>query len=371
MGGASGVDGDAKTLDAEDLWAMPPNDRSKVLFETFQTGYEEAKAKASNKASKSGNVDLTEAAKKKIFVSALIRVLGRRFFIAGFIARFVNSSLQFTFPIFLAAIITYIETGEIFGYDVSATPNLGYALAAGLGLAMMGKAVCENAYFHVAIRGGWQMRSAVTAAVYQKSLRLSAAARQEKTLGEMVNFMQIDGMKLEMFAPQIHVLWDGIYQIVGYMAVLINYIGASALVGLVVMVLSMPLQLIIMKRLFGMNRIMAKHTDARVKVVNEALQGMQCVKMYSWEDNFFELDYGPPDQRDRPPQEADVPPCVFARLHGRRARILLRRQLPRVCPHRRGGARLDSLCGACGVWAASLSSAILSHGVCAACSSKG
>ncbi len=265
-----------KTLDQDDLWAVPPNDKSKRVYATFQAAYDEASAKEN-------------ATKKGIFVSALIGVLGKRFFIFGFLARFLNSSLQFTFPIFLSAVIEYIEDGAIFGNDVSHSPNLGYVVAAGLGLAMVGKAICENAYFHIAIRGGWQMRSAVTAAVYQKSLRLSAAARQEKTLGEMVNYMQIDGMKLEMFAPQIHVLWDGIYQIIGYMAVLITYIGPSALVGLVVMVLSMPLQLIIMKRLFGMNRIMAKHTDARVKVVNEALQGMQCVKMYSWEENFLNL----------------------------------------------------------------------------------
>ena len=53
------------------------------------------------------------------------------------------------------------------------------------------------------------------------------------------------------------------------------------------MIFSMPIQLIIMKRLFGLNRIMVKHTDARVKVSNEAMMGMQCLKMYSWEDQFI------------------------------------------------------------------------------------
>ena len=33
-----------------------------------------------------------------------------------------------------------------------------------------------------------------------------------------------------------------------------------------------------MKRLFGLNRIMVKHTDARVKVSNEAMMGMQVRK---------------------------------------------------------------------------------------------
>ena len=57
--------------------------------------------------------------------------------------------------------------------------------------------------------------------MYRKSLRLSAAARQQRTLGEMVNYMQIDANKLEMFVPQIHVLWDGLFQITGYMTLLL------------------------------------------------------------------------------------------------------------------------------------------------------
>ena len=50
--------------------------------------------------------------------------------------------------------------------------------------------------------------------------------------------------------------------------------GWPAFVGLALMTLSMPLQLIIMKRLGEINKIMVKHTDARVKLANEALQGM-------------------------------------------------------------------------------------------------
>ena len=148
------------------------------------------------------------------------------------------------------------------------------------------KALLENIYFHSAIRAGWQVRSAITTAVYRKSLKLSAASRQARSLGEMVNYMQIDATKLEMFVPQFHVLWDGAYQICGYMTVLYYYLGWASFVGLAFMMLSMPLQLVIMKRLQVLNRIMVKHTDDRVKTVNEALQGMLCVKMYSWEQSF-------------------------------------------------------------------------------------
>lgn len=35
------------------------------------------------------------------------------------------------------------------------------------------------------------------------------------------------------------------------------------------------------------NRKMVQHTDSRVKITNELLQGIQCVKMYSWEKSFI------------------------------------------------------------------------------------
>jgi len=148
------------------------------------------------------------------------------------------------------------------------------------------KAVTENSYFHMVYRSGYQARVAVSVAVYDKSLRLANAERQGTTLGELVNLMQVDATKIEMFVPQIHVLWDGMLQIVGYMTILYTLIGWPCFAGLAIMVLAGPVQGFIMKRLFGLNRSMVIYTDARVKTTNEAMQGIQCVKMYTWEESF-------------------------------------------------------------------------------------
>merc|ERR1719276_596035 len=52
------------------------------------------------------------------------------------------------------------------------------------------------------------------------------------------------------------------------------------------MILAAPVQGVIMSRLFGLNRGMVKFTDERVKTTNEAIQGIRCVKMYTWEESF-------------------------------------------------------------------------------------
>jgi ABC-type multidrug transport system fused ATPase/permease subunit len=137
-------------------------------------------------------------------------------------------------------------------------------------------------------RSGWEARTSVSVAVYNKSLRLSSAERASTTLGEIVNLMQVDASKIEAFIPQCHVLWDGAFQIIGYMTILYNLIGWPCFAGLVIMILAGPVQGVVMKKLFGMTRSIVKYTDARVESTNEALQGIQNVKIMTWEQPFLE-----------------------------------------------------------------------------------
>lgn len=96
--------------------------------------------------------------------------------------------------------------------------------------------------------------------------------------------MQVDATKIETFMLQLHTLWDGLFQIAGYMTILGNLLGWTCLTGLVLIVMAIPFMGKITKKMFGLNRSMVKYTDERVKTANEALQGILCVKMYSWED---------------------------------------------------------------------------------------
>ena len=78
-------------------------------------------------------------------------------------------------------------------------------------------------------------------------------------------------------------------QIVGYISVLYIYINWATFIGLLVMILAMPVQGKILKRLFKLNRTMVKDTDERVKITNECLQGIHCIKMYAWEKSFIKV----------------------------------------------------------------------------------
>ena len=76
---------------------------------------------------------------------------------------------------------------------------------------------------HVAIYDTCPARSGVSARM--------TAARQDRTLGEIVNLMQLDSQKIEGFMNMVHNLWDGLYQICGYLAILTALIGPAAFAG--------------------------------------------------------------------------------------------------------------------------------------------
>ena len=219
---------------------------------------------------------------------ALIATCKRRI-IEGGIYRLLNSILQFSFPILLNLILAYyqdIEAGVITKENSSSNwvYYKGYWLSVLLMLFIGTKAITESAYFHKMNRCSWRIKTAVSASIYRKSLRLSSSAQRSTSVGEIVNLMQVDATKIEVFIVTMHTLWDGLFQIAGYMTILGFMIGWPCLVGLLLIIIGTPIMGIITSKMFGLNRAMVRHTDERVKTSNEALQGILCVKMYSWEE---------------------------------------------------------------------------------------
>ena len=192
-------------LQQDDLLPLPSIDRSKGIGNIFETNwnrlgdYYANSATANTDSSGGGNGDGDDAVvvkglqdvKDNANVSTaqlrwtLLRVLGKRFIVAG-IVKFINTALQFSFPLLLNAILKYLEdlgSGTINRSDSYGVQYRGYWLSFLLFFAMAAKAVTENLYFFMVYRAGYQARVAVSVAVYNKSLRLTNTERQSTTLG--------------------------------------------------------------------------------------------------------------------------------------------------------------------------------------------
>ena len=164
----------------------------------------------------------------------------------------------------------------------------GYLWALGLVLALLLVGILEALYFWVISRCGWRVRTIVSTAVFRKSLRLSNSALRSVSEGEIVNYMQIDAQRLESFVLVSISLWDGIFQIVGYVIIIYFFLGDATFVGLAIMFVAMVLQGITVFFLAFALRRVAKFTDQRLKCTNEALHSILFIKMSGWESKLVE-----------------------------------------------------------------------------------
>ena len=206
-----------RELEPEDLFYLPKGDDPTLRRAVFEKAYYE---------------------EEKSLWSSVWSVIRYNYRIAGVI-KFFNSALQFGFPLLLRQVLLFIQGDG----------DNGYAFAIALGAAMFTKAITENTYFWLVARSVWSTRVALQTSIYAKSLRLSRDSRESRSLGQIMNHMQLDTTKVEMFLMQGHVLWDAVFQITGYMAVIYSVIGRSAFAGLAFLLFSMPVQIYLMVKI--------------------------------------------------------------------------------------------------------------------------
>jgi len=90
------------------------------------------------------------------------------------VVKLLNSTLQFAPPILLNYFLQYLQHAQVVGYGEKDWE--GYIWGVALFLALSIRTVTENNYFHRVVRVGYQLRMAITTAVYRKSLRLSPSS---------------------------------------------------------------------------------------------------------------------------------------------------------------------------------------------------
>ena len=122
----------------------------------------------------------------------------------------------------------------------------------------------------------------------------------------MVNLLSNDVNRFDLSVLFIHYLWAGPLQLIIVTALLCQKIGPSALVGAVLLIAAVPLQseycicgteiycititLAWVGKQFGKLRVRtAGKTDKRIRLMNEIVNGMKVIKMYTWEKSFASL----------------------------------------------------------------------------------
>ncbi|CAI7880573.1 unnamed protein product [Closterium sp. NIES-54] len=160
----------------------------------------------------------------------------------------------------------------------------GLLLAGVLLACNVGQSLVAHQYFHRLYRLSSHVRTALVALIYSKALCISAAARHSTSLGEIVNLQSNDAEKLAKLCIYLHIVWSGPLQIIGALAFLFRFLSViPALAGLATMLLLMPFNGVLMGRLSAVRHRLIARTDARVRLLSEAVGAVRAVKLNGWE----------------------------------------------------------------------------------------
>ena len=286
-----GVDanaGRATALEMGDLLPPPAPYVAKNNSSAFETRVRETLEKTRAKA----RAPERAGGMKKPFLPALATPLWQSFggvVLKGSFFKLLNDLIQFLPPVVLSGFLRYVAgkanfMNDAFGASTSDT-SIGILYCALMFALAILRTLCEQTYFYYAQASGICIRGALSTAVYRKTMRLSSAGRSGSTTGEVLNHMQLDAQRVGDLMLFINVLWSGLLQTVGYMALLYTYIGWSVFGGLAIMLALIPLQKYFYGLTYKYRKDQTKETDRRVKLENEGLSGIKILKLNAWEES--------------------------------------------------------------------------------------
>ncbi|XP_056173981.1 ABC transporter C family member 10-like [Syzygium oleosum] len=211
-------------------------------------------------------------------LSAIFYCEWRGILISGFFALTKVLALS-TGPLFLSAFIAVADGEEAFEYE-------GYALAGGLFLAKCLESLSERQWFFRARLIGLRIRSFLSAAICQKQLRLSSAAKMTHSPGQIVNYVTSDAYRIGEFPYWFHQIWSTSLQLCLALAIVYYAVGLATLAALTVLILIVAVTSPMAKLQLKYQRKLMEAQDKRLKVVAEALANMKVLKLYAWEKHF-------------------------------------------------------------------------------------
>ena len=202
----------------------------------------------------------------------------RRNLLRGGAAKLVHDSVMFASPATLNALLKCLGDG------CSASRGSGYVVV--LTLTALVQSVAVAQYFHYGFRQGMRMRASLVLAIYDKSLRLSPAARGAFTQGEVLTFLSADAKRIQDAAPYAQMVWSGPYQIGLSILMLSGTLGTAFWSGVGVILAIIPLSALLTSVVVKLQGRLMVAKDARVSRTAEALGAIKLLKSAGWEQGF-------------------------------------------------------------------------------------
>lgn len=288
------ITGFRKSLTLTDLWALKEEDTTAFIAPRFDRAWasqmkytpEEVLDKLKTSKTNGAKIELSSIGPEVAFagqktkvhcpgtVIALLKSFGRAF-VLGVFYKLLHDLLMFVNPQLLKVFITFISTP-------SSPTWHGFVIAILFFLTATVQSLIINIYFHLMYSTGMRIRTALTSAIYRKSLTLSNAARRTTTTGAIQNLMSVDVGKIADLLTYVNLIWSAPLQVILTMYFLWAELGPSVIAGALVLVAMIPLNGWISSVQQQKQKKQMSLKDERIKIISEILNGIRVLKLYAW-----------------------------------------------------------------------------------------
>lgn len=274
--------GYSKYLTEEDLWSLPPDDTAEALGSKLEKHWMKRR-----EAMKKSDKNLPAGAKKgrPSLLGALVASYGGPFFTAA-IFKFLQDCLSFTQPQLLRRLLLFVGTYKT---DTPEPAFHGYIIAGSMFACAITQTLLLHCYFSRVFETGMRVRAGLVSLIYKKSLVLSNDERGGRLTGDIVNLQSTDSTRLQDFCSYGQVAWSGLFQITLAFISLYQLLGWTMLVGVAVMVASMPLTAMIARYQTKLQRQQMKNKDQRTSIMSEILSNIRSIKLVRFLEFVFFL----------------------------------------------------------------------------------
>ncbi|KAJ1916544.1 hypothetical protein H4219_003711 [Mycoemilia scoparia] len=262
-----------RPITADDLWPLPKNYLPYMVADQFDDAWNQEIKRAEAKGGKSPSL-----------LWAMAKTFGVQFGFAGFL-KACQDVLQFTQPILLSRLINFVSS---YSTENPQPMVYGYFYAVSMFVTATVQTLFLHQYFQYAMCTGIRVRSGLVTAIYSKSMLLSNSARQTYSVGDIVNRMSVDATRISDLTNYGHIMWSGPFQIIMALALLYNTLGWSVFAGVLIMILSIPINGWVTRRMSRLQKAQMKNKDERMKLMDESLGGMKVIKLYAWGKAFLD-----------------------------------------------------------------------------------
>ena len=105
----------------------------------------------------------------------------------------------------------------------------------------------------------------------------------------MTNLISVDAQTIGDLTTYLNVMWSAPLQIILSVFMLWQYLGVSALIGVLTMVIFIPVNYVLAKKVKTLQHAQLKFKDSRIKMMNELLAGIKVLKFYGWELSYNDI----------------------------------------------------------------------------------